>query len=465
MQVIGSVFTGGGKPGDFGWMLRQTEYDGALFIFNDNEEQFRGLPAATRRAGAAARPVAATPPSGPTAARTRRGRPASRPARTASATQQPRPTHVRGVDRRGDRRGARPAWPRAATTGSSTAPAGQTVALGSGIFDHRRRREGVHRRRAAQAGGRLTRGALRRHRRRRRVGRRRARGPALGGPGHLGAAARGGARPHHGRPRRRACGRPTSSAPWRSRAASGPTSWPPASTARSPRSYVRGRGAGGSSSVNAMGAIRGTDRRLRALGQRAGLHRLGLARDARRVPAASRTTPTTAVTASTAGAARSRSTRQPLDAVPPLDRALRLAHDRPRLPDLRRLPPPRRHRHQPLGAHAARRPPRLHQRRLPRPGPRPAQPRRCGATRWSTGCCSTAAEPPACAWPPARRSRPREVIVSAGAIHSPAILLRSGIGVGDGLPVGANLKDHAATPGFELALRDRTPAWRRPTRR
>jgi choline dehydrogenase-like flavoprotein len=51
----------------------------------------------------------------------------------------------------------------------------------------------------------------------------------------------------------------------------------------------------------------------------------------------------------------------------------------------------------------------------------------------------------------------REVIVSAGAIHSPAILLRSGVGVDDGLPVGANLKDHAATAGFEIAL---TPAGR-----
>ena len=47
----------------------------------------------------------------------------------------------------------------------------------------------------------------------------------------------------------------------------------------------------------------------------------------------------------------------------------------------------------------------------------------------------------------------REVIVSAGAIHSPAILLRSAIGTDDGLPVGANLKDHASTPGFEVALR------------
>jgi choline dehydrogenase-like flavoprotein len=49
----------------------------------------------------------------------------------------------------------------------------------------------------------------------------------------------------------------------------------------------------------------------------------------------------------------------------------------------------------------------------------------------------------------------REVVVSAGAIHSPAILLRSGIGVDDGLAVGHNLKDHASTAGFELALRER----------
>ena len=50
-----------------------------------------------------------------------------------------------------------------------------------------------------------------------------------------------------------------------------------------------------------------------------------------------------------------------------------------------------------------------------------------------------------------------EVVLSAGAIHSPALLLRSGIGVDDGLPVGRNLKDHA-TAGFELALE---PAGRR----
>lgn len=46
-----------------------------------------------------------------------------------------------------------------------------------------------------------------------------------------------------------------------------------------------------------------------------------------------------------------------------------------------------------------------------------------------------------------------EIVVSAGAVHSPAILLRSGVGRDDGLPVGANLKDHAATPGFEIALK------------
>jgi choline dehydrogenase-like flavoprotein len=46
-----------------------------------------------------------------------------------------------------------------------------------------------------------------------------------------------------------------------------------------------------------------------------------------------------------------------------------------------------------------------------------------------------------------------EVVLCAGAIHTPAVLLRSGVGVDDGLPVGENLKDHAATPGFEVSLR------------
>jgi 5-(hydroxymethyl)furfural/furfural oxidase len=48
-----------------------------------------------------------------------------------------------------------------------------------------------------------------------------------------------------------------------------------------------------------------------------------------------------------------------------------------------------------------------------------------------------------------------EVVLSAGAIHSPAILLRSGIGPQLGRPVGANLIDHASTPGFEVSLNER----------
>ncbi len=40
VKVIGSVFKGGAKEGDFNWMINQPQYDDALFIFNDNQEQF-----------------------------------------------------------------------------------------------------------------------------------------------------------------------------------------------------------------------------------------------------------------------------------------------------------------------------------------------------------------------------------------------------------------------------------------
>jgi choline dehydrogenase-like flavoprotein len=48
-----------------------------------------------------------------------------------------------------------------------------------------------------------------------------------------------------------------------------------------------------------------------------------------------------------------------------------------------------------------------------------------------------------------------ETVLCGGAIHSPAILLRSGIGPATGRPVGDNLVDHACPPGFELQLKDR----------
>ena len=41
MQVVGSVFQGRGRPGDFAWMIEQPDWSDALFVFNDNEEQFR----------------------------------------------------------------------------------------------------------------------------------------------------------------------------------------------------------------------------------------------------------------------------------------------------------------------------------------------------------------------------------------------------------------------------------------
>lgn len=38
MQVIGTIFTKPGQFGDFYWMIGNKDYDGSLFIFNDNEE-------------------------------------------------------------------------------------------------------------------------------------------------------------------------------------------------------------------------------------------------------------------------------------------------------------------------------------------------------------------------------------------------------------------------------------------
>ena len=40
ITVHGSVFRGPRRDGDFGWMIEQDDYADALFVFNDNEEQF-----------------------------------------------------------------------------------------------------------------------------------------------------------------------------------------------------------------------------------------------------------------------------------------------------------------------------------------------------------------------------------------------------------------------------------------
>jgi hypothetical protein len=40
VKVVPSVFSGAGEVGDFGWMIKQHSWDDALFIFNDNEEEF-----------------------------------------------------------------------------------------------------------------------------------------------------------------------------------------------------------------------------------------------------------------------------------------------------------------------------------------------------------------------------------------------------------------------------------------
>lgn len=43
VDIIGAVFSGPGQIGDFAWMITQAEFDDALFVFNDNESQFRAF--------------------------------------------------------------------------------------------------------------------------------------------------------------------------------------------------------------------------------------------------------------------------------------------------------------------------------------------------------------------------------------------------------------------------------------
>lgn len=41
LKIIPSQFSGGGKEGDFGWMITQPKYANTFFIFNDNETEFK----------------------------------------------------------------------------------------------------------------------------------------------------------------------------------------------------------------------------------------------------------------------------------------------------------------------------------------------------------------------------------------------------------------------------------------
>lgn len=40
MELVASIFEGPDRPGDFSWMIEQPEWADALFVFNDNAEQF-----------------------------------------------------------------------------------------------------------------------------------------------------------------------------------------------------------------------------------------------------------------------------------------------------------------------------------------------------------------------------------------------------------------------------------------
>jgi len=42
-EVVASVYSVSGRDGDFAWMSQQSEHNKTLFVFNDNEEQFRAF--------------------------------------------------------------------------------------------------------------------------------------------------------------------------------------------------------------------------------------------------------------------------------------------------------------------------------------------------------------------------------------------------------------------------------------
>ena len=246
-------------------------------------------------------------------------------------------------------------------------------------------------------------GCVRRRRDRRRLGGRGARGPAVGGSEHVGAVARGRPRPRLGR-RARGAARPQL---LRRGLRAGPHLDGPGRDARAGpgRGAVRARARRGRVVVGERdGRHPGNGRRLRALGGRARLHGLGLAGDARRVPARRGRRSTTAATGCTARAVRSRSSRLPFDALPPLDRALRAAMTELGYPVCDDYHAPDATGVSRMALTIARRPSGC--RRTTRTSSRRGTGRisTCAATCSSTGCSSTAAARPACAPRRARRS-------------------------------------------------------------
>ena len=64
VDVVGSVFSGPGRPGDFSWMIEQPEYADSLFVFNDNQEQFMSGSTEAGGGNAAIRPYRGTRAAG-----------------------------------------------------------------------------------------------------------------------------------------------------------------------------------------------------------------------------------------------------------------------------------------------------------------------------------------------------------------------------------------------------------------
>ena len=56
IELIGVQFSGPGKHGDFSWMIQQDKYKNALFIYNENEEQFKNKSCSKGSGNAGVRP-------------------------------------------------------------------------------------------------------------------------------------------------------------------------------------------------------------------------------------------------------------------------------------------------------------------------------------------------------------------------------------------------------------------------